>query len=395
MNYQTEADAAGDIGLVLTGGGARGAYQVGVLSWLARNYPELNVPIITGVSAGAVNTAKLAARTNTFAQSVQELVGLWSELHVEDVFRVSPRTLGGNALKWGMKLMSGGSDTAQVRGLLDTQPLRELLSEVLINVNGELSGIEYNLEHGRLKAVAIMTTSYTTSQSIVWVQGREIKPWRRPNRRAIQTKLSIDHVMASAALPIFFPAVRIDDQDAGTQWYGDGGIRLAAPLSPVLHLGAHRVLAISTRYDRTVEESQIKEVSGYPPPAQVLGVLLNSVFLDVVDQDVLRLERMNELLERLEPEERNGLRPVQLLVMRPSRDLGTLAGQHEKELPRTFRFMTRGLGTRETRSPDILAMLMFTPLYLQQLIQLGEQDAERRAEELDAFVRGNGPEVIA
>jgi NTE family protein len=165
-------------------------------------------------------------------------------------------------------------------------------------------------------------------------------------------------------------------------WYGDGGVRLAAPLSPALHLGANRILAISTRYDRTQVESDAPNVVGYPPPAQVLGVLLNAVFLDLVDQDAVRLERLNHLLEELPPDKREGMRPVDLLVVRPSRDLGRLAAEFEPQLPKAFRFMTRGLGTRETKSPDLLSMLMFQPDYIARLIEIGEADAETRRDQI-------------
>ncbi len=375
------------MGLVLTGGGARGAYQVGVLSWLAKRYPDLEMPIITGVSAGAVNAAKIAARLGTFGQAIDELRALWAELRVEDVFRVAPWSLGWSVLRWGSRLTAGGrSGVAQVRGFLDTEPLRELLEEVLVMQEGALAGIDYNVERGVLKAVAIITASYTTSQSVVWVQGRNIEPWTRPNRRAVQTRLRVDHIMASAALPIFFPAVQVSDPEIGAHWYGDGGMRLSAPLSPALHLGARRVLAISTRHDRDFTESNAPEVLGYPPPAQVLGMLLNSVFLDLIDQDVLRLERLNSLLEKLPEGERNGLRPIRILTMRPSQDLAKLAANYELDLPWAFRFLTRGLGTQQTRSPDVLAMLMFNPNYLQAVMAMGERDAEARAHELERFV---------
>jgi NTE family protein len=369
------------LGLVLTGGGARGAYQVGVLKWIARNYPRIEVPILTGVSAGAVNTAKLAAAPGTFAQACGELETLWRSLTVEQVFRADVFTLTRSAMGWGMRLMSGGSRGApRVRGFLDTQPLRELLYETLAPVNHEITGIDYNLSRGKLKAVAIITTSYTTGQTVVFMKGNDIEPWERPQRRTMVTPITVDTIMASAALPMFFPAVRL-----GSEWFGDGGIRLAAPLSPALHLGANRILAISTRYDRSLAEAQRGEISGYPPPAQVLGLLLNAVFLDLIDQDAVRLERLNKLLDKLPAEEREGMKPVRFLKVRPSQDLGTLAAKFEPRLPRAFRFMTRGLGTQEQRSPDVLALLMFQPDYLAELIDMGERDAERMAGELEAF----------
>lgn len=371
-----------ELGLVLTGGGARGAYQVGILRWIAKRAPDLAVPIITGVSAGAVNAAKLASSPGSFVQAVDELAALWEELTPEKVFRVDAATIAGNAVRWGLRLASGGAGAApHARAFLDTAPLREFLGESLACVDGAVTGIDYNLQRGTLRAAAFIATSYSTGQTVVFFKGRDARAWARPQRRAVPTDITLDHIMASTALPIFFPAVKV-----GNQWYGDGGIRLAAPLSPALHLGAGRLLAVSTRYDRNVAESEALAVSGYPPPAQVLGVLLNAVFLDLVDQDALRLENINRLLEQLEPGERMGLRHVRLTTLRPSLDLGRLAAEFEPQLPRAFRFMTRGLGTRETRSPDLLSMLMFQRDYLTRLMAIGEADAERRAADIDAIL---------
>ena len=187
--------------------------------------------------------------------------------------------------------------------------------------------------------------------------------------------------MASAALPLLFPAVQI-----GNAWYGDGGIRLTAPLSPALHLGAQRILAISTRYERSQQDWEDAKIAGYPPPAQVAGVLLNAVFLDQLDNDALRLERLNRLLEAIPEIERHGLRPIKLLVLRPSRDLGKLSSEFEAQLPKALRFLTRGLGTRETKSPDVLSLILFQPDYLRALMEIGEADAEKHSEEIRAFL---------
>lgn len=371
-----------DLALVLTGGGARGAYQVGVLRWLARRYPDLDLPILTGVSAGAVNAAHLACRHGTFRQGIEELATLWVQLTPEQVFDVSASSLAWNVFRWGGRLMSGGVlPGREVRSFLDTSPLRRYLQEAYGAVDGRLTGIEYNLRRGALNAVALSTSSYTTGQSVVWVEGRDIAPWKRPQRRAVHAKLTVDHVMASAAIPLFFPAVRIGDA-----WYGDGGVRLAAPLSPALHLGARRIIAISTRYDAPPTAARRKRFVGYPPPATVFGALMNAIFLDLIDQDALRMQRFNELLEKLPPEERGGLRIVDFIALRPSRDLGRMARKYEPQLPRAFRFLTRGLGTRETVSPDLLSMLLFVPEYVNRLMELGEADAERRAEELETIV---------
>ncbi len=379
------------LGLVMGGGGARAAYQVGFLRCLARCFPELIVPYVTGVSAGAINAAHLAAHHGTFQQAVEELTALWRNLTIETVFRVDARSLLTNVGRWGLRVAAGVGrrrERTGVRALVDTSPLRSFLTEVLHAVDGEITGIGYNLARGKLRAVALSGASYSTGRSVTWVQGEQIPEWERPNRISQNTTLKIDHVMASASLPLFFPAVRIEGE-----WYGDGGMRLATPLSPAIHLGATKIIAISTRYARSHAEASEPLVSGYPPPAQVLGVLLNSVFLDHLDQDAFRLNRLNRILEKLPPEERNGLRPVRLLTLRPSRDLGKLANEYEPQLPKTFRFLTRNLGTRETVSPDSLSMLMFQPDYLARLIEIGEQDAEERADEIREFVRTEAVET--
>jgi len=379
------SNGPGDLGLVMGGGGARAAYQVGFLRFLASRFPELHIPYIHGVSAGAINAALLASHHGTFLQAVDELSHLWSGLTIDHVFRVDPSSLAMNSVRWLRQLGGGGlrGGRIQVRGLVDTSPLRTHLTESLHAVNGELTGIRYNLEHDRLKALAVSTTSYSTGASVTWLQGRDVEPWERPQRFTECTTMTVDHIMASAALPLLFPAVQL-----GSEWFGDGGIRLTAPLSPVLHLGARRILAISNRYPRSARETADEQIRSYPPPAQVAGVLLNAVFLDLLDNDALRLERLNRLLEVVPEEQRHGLEPVKLLVLRPSVDLGRLSSQFEAQLPRSIRFLTRGLGTRETKSPDVLSLILFQPDYLQALMEIGEQDAEARADEIAEFLQG-------
>jgi len=371
-----------DLGIVMTGGGARAAYQVGFLRCVARRYPELRIPYVTGVSAGAINAALLASHHGSFFQAVEELSELWGNLTVSDVYRTDTRSLVTNAVKWLRQLTSGGIGSSKlVRGLVDTEPLRQYLSEVLHCVDGELTGVKYNLDSGRLKALAISTTSYSTGRSVTWIQGRDVQLWERPGRRPRVATLCVDHVMASAALPLFFPAVEVENA-----WYGDGGIRLIAPLSPAVHLGARRIIAISTRYQPSRAEEDEQAVHGYPPPVQVMGVLLNSIFLDLLDHDAVRLERLNRLIEGMPPEKRGDLSQVRLLTLRPSADLGKMASKFEAELPRSFRFLTRGLGTKETRSPDFLSLILFDQDYLRALIEMGEKDAEARADEIEAFL---------
>jgi NTE family protein len=377
--------STGELALVLSGGGARAAYQVGLLRCLARHWPDLRVPILTGVSAGAINAAYLAARRGGFAQKTETLSSLWRNLTMDQVFRVDSLSLLHNGLRLGGRLLTGGTVTRQrPHSLVDTAPLRALLERALrSDSHRRLPGIAENLKRGDLRAVAMTTSSYSTGQSITWVQGRGIALWDRAHRRAALRDLDVCHIMASAALPIFFPAVEIEGR-----WYGDGGIRLTAPLSPAVHLGASRILAISTRYGRSNEEADRPSFTGYPPPAQVLGMLYNAVFLDLFEADALAMRRINRLVEIL-PEGRSRLlRPVKLLALRPSRDLGELANEYESALPGAFRFLMRGLGTHETRSNDALSLLLFHPEYCTRLIELGEADAEAQLDDIRSLIEG-------
>ena len=374
-----------DVALVLGGGGARGAYQAGLLRAIARHYPQLQLPILVGVSAGAINTVHLASHRGTFAESTEQLVRHWLAMSPEQVYRVDARSLLTGVIRSGYGLMSGDpSERERVRGMVDTAPLRDFLERTLErDETGALPGIQYNLERGTLQAAALSATSYTTGQSVTWVEGRRPLMWERPQRRSVVARLGIDHVMASAALPIFFPAERVENE-----WYGDGGMRLTAPLSPALHLGASRILTISTRSDASRRRPVPTELPAYPPPAQILGTLYNAVFLDVIDQDVVRTNMINDLVQRVPPEQRDGMRVVDILVLRPSVDLGQLAREYEPRLPRVFRFLTRGLGTRKSASPDILSLLMFQEDFLQRVIALGEEDAERQHSRIAAFIEG-------
>jgi NTE family protein len=371
------------LALVLGGGGARGAYQVGVLRAIARRYPDISFPILTGVSAGGVNIAHIASSRGNIQTTLDDLVRLWLSLTPEQVYKVDPWTLSGNAARWGWRLFAGGLGEAErIRSLVDTAPLREFLHRALVSdPDGTMPGIRANIASGKLSAVALSATDYTTAQSVTWVEGDSIELWERPQRKSMRTRLTIDHVMASTALPLLFPAVRV-----GRDWYGDGGIRLTSPLSPAIHLGATGILTISTRYDRSRQEADQPQVPGYPPPAQVLGVLYNAIFLDLIDQDVMRLERTNRLLERLTDAQRGTLRIIDSLVIRPSQDLGRLSREYEPRLPKGFRFLTRGLGTRRTSSPDILSLVMFQEDYLRRLIELGEADAEADSDRIDKFM---------
>ena len=376
-----------DLALMLSGGGARAAYQVGFLRLLAREFPDVVPGILTGVSAGGINAAYLASRQESFAVKVEHLAEVWAGIRIDDVFRVELRDLASRTVRWGGRLLGGGKyPLTPARSLVDTAPLRELIRKLLTANGGDVPGIAQSLEAGWLRAIALTASSYTTGQSVTWVQTREdcgIDAWERPQRKSFRCRLGVEHVMASAALPFFFPAVEVDGG-----WYGDGGIRLTAPLSPAVHLGARRIIAVSTRYARSREEADRPAIANYPPPAQVAGVLYNAIFLDQLDGDALEMRRINDLIARLPPSERGGLRPIDLLLLRPSVDLGRLANEYEPELPRPFRFLARGLGTRETRSNDMLSLVMFQGDYIRRLIEIGEADAAARITDIRQFLEG-------
>jgi NTE family protein len=375
-----------NLALVLSGGGARGAYQAGVLRGIGRLLPGLRVPILVGVSAGGINTVYLAAHPGSLGAAAAGLSAVWDKLEPADVFRVDSASLLRHFSRWITRLSTGGSPlTPSVRGLVDAQPLHQLIESTVATVDGEFVGIERNLEQGLLHAAALTTLNYSTGQTVTWVQGAHIQPWTRPRHLSLRARLTLDHVMASAALPLFFPAVRLGDS-----WHGDGGVRLDAPLAAAVHLGATRILAISPRYEQSAEEAQRHKISGYPPPAQILSHLMNSIFLDVLDRDARQLELFNRLLGALPVAERQGMRPIDILVLRPSEDLGSLAARYEPHLPPAFRYLTRSLGTRETDTPDFLSMLMFQRDYLNHLLDIGERDALARGDEIRRLVEQEG-----
>jgi NTE family protein len=372
-----------DLAIALDGGGARAAYQVGLLRWLARHYPTLRIPIITGVSAGAINAVYLAAHPGSLKAAIDDLTRLWGQLKLDHVFRVDSASLVGNIWHWGLRLIAGGGAIAPpLRGLVDTAPLRGTLEEIFAPVErGEIIGVARNLEAGHLRGLAVMTSSYATGQTVAWVQGCDMRDWNRSFRTAVKTRITVDHVMASASLPIIFPATRLDGS-----WYGDGGLRLTSPLSPALHLGANRILAVSTRHERGRAPHDGDE--RYPPPLQIASQILTAVYLDDHDREAFVLQEMNRLLAELPPEKRHGMRLVDLVQIKPSQDIGRLAITFEPALPRMFRHLIRGLGSRQSADPDLLSMLIFHPEYLSALIEVGESDADARARDIARLVEG-------
>lgn len=370
--------------LVLSGGGARAAYQVGCLRALARSLPDYRPQILTGVSAGAINATHLAAFQGSWQESVEALVRLWQAMRTEKVYRTGLVQLAGRMTHWGLHFISGGRlGRKDMHGMVNNEPLRRYLREHLSAQigTGDIPGIDRNLADGWLKALAVVTTSYASGRSEAWVDTLQKQIWSGSQVTARRTSLTLEHVMASAALPFFFPSVKLQHQ-----WHGDGGIRLAAPLSPAMRLGATRILAVSPRSEPEVGGSELP--TSYPSPGQVAGVMLNAVFLDLLDFDALQMQRVNDLLRRIPQTQWGRQRPVEVMVLRPRADLGKIARQSHPQMPGAFRFFSGGFGGRDEPTADALSMVNFEPGYIGQLIEFGEQDTFARMDEIEAFLRG-------
>lgn len=366
------------LAIALGGGGARAAYQVGVLRGIAERFPDLKTPFLTGVSAGAINVAHLANHTGSFQQKCIELSDLWRKLSFENVFTVEPAKLFSRILRVGLRLtIRLPPGVPRAHGMVDTSPLRSFLNGSLGTDDGVLHGIGKNIARGEIAAVAITALNYRTGETITFVEGKEIERWERPLRKSVHVPLTVEHVMASAALPLLFPAVEIEDA-----WYGDGGIRQVAPLSPAIHLGADRLLVLSTHYEVPHSGPGLDKTIGPPSPAVVLGALYNAVFLDQLDQDVLQMERINELIRFTDARHRDGFRDVKSTVIRPHADIGAIANKYERKMPRTFRYFMRRFGSGETKQQDFISTVMFHPEFLGELLDLGERDASRYADQV-------------
>lgn len=368
-----------DLALVLSGGGARAAYQAGVVCAMAERAPDLSVPILTGVSAGAINTISLASHPGSFSESAKALRDEWSRLTIDHVYRVQVQGVWRPALRWlGRRLFRREHDTV-VRGLFDMSPLCEFLS-----AQRDLANIEAKIRRGEVRAVALSATCYGSGETITFVQGIDDLPmWQRSQRKAVRQALTWDHVLASSAIPLVFPAVQL-----GQAHYGDGSVRQAAPLAPAIHLGARRILAIGMRPvwgRRRVGP----DASAYPSAAQIIGTLFHAIFLDALDADAERLERVNRTLEGLPADSLpDGLRPIKLLVLRPSQDLGAMARPHWNRLPPVMRSLVRSIGGRREGSADFLSYLLFDPAYTEPLMELGYEDTMANWDEIERFLAG-------
>jgi len=368
------------LALVLGGGGARAAYQAGVILYMHEIVADLSFPIITGVSAGAINAAFLAC--NPGFHGADALMRCWRHLDQDKVFRSESSMSLIRRLLPGIPLRDPVIRVKEGEAILNTQPLRHYLSKTLsASADGSLPQIQRNIDHGKLAAVCVTTTSFTTGQSVSWIQGRGFQDWDRPNRIAAEDDITVDHVLASGSLPLLFPAVKLRDS-----WHGDGGIRLIAPLSPSIHLGATDIICISPKYSRTMTEASQPLITGYPPAAQVMGIMLNATFLDAFDHDVQMAHRITKLARHMPESQRDGIQPLNILLIQPSVDLGKLAHGFEMKTKGVLRMLTRGLGSGETLSPDWFSVILFDPQFIGQVLELGYEDARLHTDAIEKFL---------
>lgn len=368
------------MGLVLSGGGARGAYQVGVLAAVQEICEKSGISpcfdYLSGVSAGAINASSLAANCDNYKNASDNLIKLWSEVSVEKVFSTDSLTMGKIGFQWMSELSFGSfTGTTPGRSLLNTSPLRNL-----IHSNMEYEKIEENIRKGHLTALAITAIDYVTSATVTFIQGRDNLPaWDKGRKYSQRTMISTDHIMASSAIPMLFPPIQVDDR-----FFGDGAVRNHAPCSPVIYLGAEKLLVIGVRRQGgTAYEERAFQNAAPPSVARVINTLLNGVLLDAIEQDIERLRRLNDYAQILPPEQHSkiGLKPLDHLLISPSADIGEMAVKRANKLPRIVRYLLKGLGSLEDAS-EIISYLLFDPGFCSDLIEIGYRDGLAKKEDI-------------
>jgi NTE family protein len=369
----------------MPGGGARAAYQVGVLKALAeitQAYDENPFPILCGTSAGAINAVALASRETSFQTSCEWLEQLWQELQTDHVYRSDWTGIIRNAWRLLLSLINSGIAVGRPVALLDNLPLKQLLKEKI-----DFSGISRNLQSKKLSAVSVTAMNYTETVSVTFFQGGPVNAdWRRWRRQGIPTPLQLRHLLASTAIPTIFPPQRI-----GRNYYGDGALRQLTPISPALHLGAKKVLIISASGHKRNYEKPYKRIHS-PAFGQIIGHLLNSAFIDSLETDIELMEQMNGLLklnnDNIKNQEGRALRPIDILVISPSEDIDVLAEEYVKGLPASIRsFLRITGGSSSDGGVNIASYLLFTRDFCQRLIELGYKDGHDQATQVLELLR--------
>lgn len=371
-------------GLVLSGGGARAAYQVGALKAISEILPDTThknpFPIVTGTSAGAINATVVAAYAQHFKLGMKRLENVWANFHCYQVFHTDFAYLAKNSFRW-LRLLFGGPQHRTI-GLLDNSPLSELLDKVI-----PYPLIEKAIGQGALDALCVTASSYTTGESISFYQAKpNTEVWRRHRRRGHPAVINKAHLLASAAIPLVFPAEKV-----GPQYFGDGSMRFLSPLSPALHLGAEKLLVIGVDpISDTIDESVQPE--GYPTIAEIAGHLLDSVFIDSLDSDLERLNRVNQTLSKI-PEKIKAksfsLKSIDSLVINPSQDLNAIASEHFTAMPRGLRFFLKRIGIDGHSGAAVLSYLLFEKPFTRELITLGYRDAMQKQQQILEFFQAD------
>ena len=375
-----------DIGLVLPGGGARCAYQVGVLKAIAEMAPRGAAnpfPVISGTSAGAVNGVVLATRARRFQHALTDLERVWANFQTHDVFRSDSKTMVKGALQWLTAFGSAGLLGTDPRSLLDNEPFRNLLKRHV-----KFTHIQDSIDRGHLDAIAITAAGYGSARSISFFQGKEgLETWTRVRRRGQRTDITLDHVMASIAAPLIFPPVLM-----GREYFGDGAMRQATPLSPAVRLGAKRLLVIGIRNEEQDPEPAPDQVIPHPSLGRIAGYMLDALLMDGLSSDLERLMRINEIVNEQPGRKLHGdvanLKAIDALIIYPSQDVREIALRYVDEMPKSVRILMRMLGAMNYGGRQLVSYLLFESGYTQALIKLGYDDAVRRREELLNFMRG-------
>jgi len=373
---------------VLSGGGARAAYQVGVLKAIAHMLPDgapTPFPIVSGTSAGAINVTELGIHAGHFRRAVDNLERVWSRFRIEQVFKADSISMLRAGTHWLLAVASGGWLLPPPKSLLDNSPLRRLLAE-----NYDFTGIGRSLDAGHLKAIAISASGYASARSVAFFEAHpDIGSWARVQRAGQRCNLTLDHLMASVAIPFLFPPVHMDNE-----YYGDGSMRQATPFSAGIHLGASRLLVVGTR---SGVPRQAPAMPIAPTFGQIFGYMLDALFTDGLYTDMERLVQVNHMLDQLEgrggPEARSirglAMRRIGMMVILPSRDPAEIAREHVGSLPRTLRILLRSMGALNASGGQLMSFLMFEGAYTRELIALGYEDAMAKREQVLAFLRGD------